>query len=176
MAKTKSAKEPLRRAPAGAPSSSTTVSRGDVVEHRTPHARPVGEVLERLQAQAKDAMPDVFFDDGATTETTPLMKRMRAEVGTARVTAKRRDSNLQASVGIEVRCDRDEESDAGQYKVRAGGHVTCESKDGAVEAEIPVSTEVNDDGGLTLNSREMRQDIARTIRSTDDSFKRRPRQ
>jgi hypothetical protein len=162
MAAKKSAEDPLTRTP------------GEVVEHRTPRAQPVGDVLEMLQAQAKDGMPESVFEDGATTERTPLMKRMRAEVGTAEVSAKRRDSNMQASVGIEVRCDRDEEGDAGRYHVRAGGHVARESQEGLFESQIPVSIEVNDEGGLKLNSHEMREEITNAIRSTDDTLKRKP--
>jgi hypothetical protein len=93
---------------------------------------PVGQVLEGLQAQAKDAMPDSFFDDRATMKTTPVVKRMRSEAGSVQVSAKRRHPNLRASVAIDVRCDRDEEADAGRYQVRAGGHVARESKEGSI--------------------------------------------
>ena len=71
------------------------------------------------------------------------------------------------SVAIDVRCDRDEEGDAGRYQVHAEGHVGRESKEGLVEAKIPVSIEVNDaDGGLKLDSDAMREEIANAIRST----------
>jgi hypothetical protein len=77
-------------------------------------------------------MPDSFFDDRATMKTTPVVKRMRSEAGSVQVSAKRRHPNLRASVAIDVRCDRDEEADAGRYQVRAGGHVARESKEGSI--------------------------------------------
>ena len=100
---------------------------------------------------------------------------MRSEVGTIEVGAKRRDPNVQASVTIDVRCDQDEESDAGRYQVRTEGHVAREGKEGLVEAKVPVSIEVND-GGLKLDSDEMQEEIANAIRSTgDDTLERKPR-
>jgi hypothetical protein len=150
-------------------------SQSNVVEQPTPHAQPVGKMLETLEAQAQDAMPSSFFDDGATTKTTPVRKRMRSEAGTVEVSAKRRDPNVQASVTIDVRCDQDEESDAGRYQVRTEGHVARESKEGLVEAKVPVSIEVHD-GGLKLDSDEMQEEIANAIRSTgDDTLERKPR-
>jgi len=118
MAAKNGTKDPLTRALEETPVARKKTSPSDVVEQLTPRAQPVGEVLETLQAQAKDAMPCSFFDDGATTKTTPVTKRMRSEVGTVEVSAKRRDPNVQASVAIDVRCDRDDESDAGRCQVR----------------------------------------------------------
>ena len=164
----KGAKDQLTRPLEETPVARKRGSPSDVSEQPTARAQPVGQVLEGLQAQAKDAMPDSFFDDGATTKTTPVVKRMRSEVGTVEVSAKRRHPNLRASVAIDVRCDRDEEGDAGRYQVRAGGHVARESKEGLiVGVNVPVSVEVHDaDGGLKLDSDEMRHDIANAIRST----------
>jgi hypothetical protein len=145
--------------------------RSSVVNQPTPHALPVAEVLDVLQAQAIDAMPAHVFDDGPTTETTPIMKRMRSEIGSAAINAKR-DPSLRASVAIEVRCDRDEGSDAGHYQVRAGGHVSHESRNGPVEADFPVSTNVNDaDGRLTLDCDQMREEIANAVRVTNEAHK-----
>jgi hypothetical protein len=168
MAAKKSATGPLTRAlDAETPVSRKRTSRGDVTERPTPRAQPVGEVLENLQAQAKDAMPGSFFDEGATTKTTPVTKRVRSEAGTVEVSAKRRDPNVQASVAIDVRCDQDEKSDAGCYQVHAEGHVGRKSKEGLIEAEFPVEVQVRDaDGGLKLDSEEMRNEIAKAIRST----------
>jgi hypothetical protein len=143
--------------------------RSAVLEQPTPNAQPVREVLEVLQGQAKDAMSSSVFDEGPTTEMTPIMKRMRSEIGSVEVTAKRHDPNLRASVAIEVRCDRNEGSDAGCYQVRADGHIVREDKEGRVEGNIPVSIEVNDTNGcLKLDSDEMRQDITSAICSTDE--------
>jgi hypothetical protein len=176
MAAKKGAKAPLMRAPEETPVTRNEISR-TVVEHPTPRALPVGEVLHALQAQAKDAITGSFFEDGATTETTPLMKRMRSEIGAAEVSAKQRDSTVQAHVALEVRCDRDEQGDAGRYQVRADGHVARESNEGLVKANIPVSITVNDaDGSLKLDSDEMREEIANAIRPTNDAFERSPRQ
>ena len=176
MAAKKGAKDPLTRAPEETPITRKKTPQSDVIEHPTPRAQPVGEVLETLQAQAKDAMPGSFFEDGATTKMTPVTKRMRSEVGTVEVSAKRCDPNVQASVAIDVRCDRDEEGDAGRYQVHAEGHVGRESKEGLVE--VPVSVEVHDaDGGLKLDSDAMREEIANAIRSTGEARSRRkPRQ
>lgn len=177
MAANKGAKDPLTRALEATPVARNKTSQSDVVEQPTPHAQPIGKMLETLEAQAQDAMPSSFFDDGATTKMTPVRKRMRSEVGTVEVSAKRRDPNVQASVTIDVRCDQDEESDAGRYQVRAEGHVARESKEGLIEAKVPVSIEVNDvDGGLKLDSDEMQEEIANAIRSTgDDTLERKPR-
>ena len=177
MAANKGAKDPLTRALEATPVARKKTSQSDVVEQPTPHAQPVGKMLEALEAQAQDAMPSSFFDDGATTKTTPVRKRMRSEAGTVEVSAKRRNPNVQASVTIDVRCDQDEESDAGRYQVRTEGHVARESKEGLVEAKVPVSIEVNDvDGGLKLDSDEMQEEIANAIRSTgDDTLERKPR-
>jgi hypothetical protein len=168
VAAKKRTKDQLTRALEETPVARKHGSPSDISEQPTPRAQPVGQVLEGLQAQAKDAMPDSFFDDGATMKTTPVVKRMRSEVGSVEVSAKRRHPNLRASVAIDVRCDRDEEGDAGLYQVRAGGQVACESKEGLiVEANVPVSVEVHDaDGSLKLDSDEMRHDIANAIRST----------
>ena len=142
MTAKKGAKDQLTRALEETPVAREHGSPSDVSEHPTPRAQPVGQVLEGLQAQAKDAMPDSFFDDGATMKTTPVVKRMRSEVGSVEVSAKRRHPNLRASVAIDVRCDRDEEGDAGRYQVRAGGRVARESKEGLiVEANVPVAVE-----------------------------------
>src|ERR1035438_8879958 len=113
MAAKKGAKDPLTRLE-DTPVARNKTSQSNVVEQPTPHAQPVGKMLETLEAQAQDAMPSSFFDDGATTKTTPVRKQMRSEVGTIEVSAKRRDTNVQASV-TDVRCDQDEESDAGRY-------------------------------------------------------------
>jgi hypothetical protein len=178
MAAKRRAKDPLTRALEETPIARKNTSQSDVIEEPTSRAQPVGEVLETLQAQAKDAMLGAFFDDGATTKTTPVTKRMRSEVGTVEVSAKRRDPNVQASVAIDVRCDRDEEGDAGRFQVRAEGHVGRESKEGLVEAQAPFSVEVHDaDGGLKLDSDEMREGIANAIRLTGAARSRRkPRQ
>jgi hypothetical protein len=147
--------------------------RRGVVQQRTQHAQPVGEVLETLQEQAKDAMTGSIFDDTVKSETTPLMKRMRSEVGTATISAKRRDSDLQASVAIEVRCDRDESGDAGCYHVRADGHVASGSDRGTIESELPVSIEVNDTNGcLELDGDQMREDITSVVRLTGGTLER----
>jgi hypothetical protein len=166
MATKQGAKDTLTRAPEGvAPKKSL---RSGVLEQPTPHALPVGEVLEALQGQAKDAMPSSIFDDNVTTEMTPVMKRMRSEIGATAVTAKRRDPNVQASVAIEVRCDRDESGDAGRYHVRADGHVARESKEGEVDADISVSIEVNEaDGCLKLDSNHVREEITNAVRATE---------
>jgi hypothetical protein len=173
MSAKKNAQDKLTQAPEETPVARTKMSRGGVVEQPTPRSHPVGEVLETLQAQAKDAMLSSTFDDGATTETTPLMKRMRSEIGSTEVSAKSRNPSVQANVAIEVRCDRDEEGDAGRYQVRAGGHIARETNGGVVEASIPVSIEVDGaDGRLKLDSDEMRKDIAKAVRSTGDAPER----
>jgi hypothetical protein len=98
---------------------------------------------------------------------------MRSEIGSAEVSAKRREPNVQANVAIEVRCDRDEQGDGGRYQVCAGAHVGRESKGVLVGADIPVSIEVNDaNGSLKLDSDQMRDEITDAIRSTDDALKR----
>jgi hypothetical protein len=148
-------------------------SRNSVIQQRTPHAQPVGEVLESLEGQAKHAIPGSIFDDAVTSETTPLMKRMRSEVGIATVSARRRDSDLRASVEIEVRCDRDESGDAGCYHIRAAGRVATESNGGPIESDLPVSIGVNDTNGcLELDSNQMRQDITSVVRSTGSTLER----
>jgi hypothetical protein len=152
---------------AAPPVARTISSRPSFVEQPTPHALPVGEVLDVLQAQAKDAMPRSVFDAAPTTRTTPIMKRMRSEIGSAEIRAKR-DPNLAASVAIELRCDRDEGSDAGHYQVRAGGHVTRESESGSIETDIPVSIAVNAaDGGMQLDRDQLREEIVNAVRATD---------
>src|SRR5450631_4900319 len=132
MAAKKGAKDPLTRVE-HTPVARKKTSQSNVVEQPTPHAQPVGKMLETLEAQAQDAMPSSFFDDGATTKTTPVRKRMRSEVGTVEVSAKRHDPSVQARVVIDVRCDQDEQSDAGSYQVRAEGRVSRESEEGLIE-------------------------------------------
>ena len=46
--------------------------RSAVVDQPTRHALPVAEVLDVLQAQAKDAMPGPISDDAPTTKMTPM--------------------------------------------------------------------------------------------------------
>jgi hypothetical protein len=72
--------------------------RSGVVDQPTPRALPIAEVLGPLQAQAEDVMRSSMFDDDVTTETTPVMKRMRSEIGTAAVRAQRHESDLHARV------------------------------------------------------------------------------
>ncbi len=140
------------------------MSRADVVQHATPNAKPVGEVLDSLQAQAKDAIPTDVFTDGATADKAPLMKRMRSEIGSAEVSATAHDPDVQTRIEMEVRCDRNEEDDGGTYQVRAQGHVAR----GAATANIPVSVRVDDgDGGLRLNSDEVRDGITEAMRATE---------
>lgn len=141
--------------------------RSGVVDQPTPRALPIAEVLGPLQAQTEDVMRGSMFDGDVTTETTPVMKRMRSEIGTAAVRAQRRESDLQASVAIEVRCDRDELGDAGCYHVRANGHVAREGQQAKVETEIPVSIEVKADGFLKLDSDHMREGITNAVRATE---------
>lgn len=170
MGADKGAKNATRRAPEAAAHEKSV--RSGVVQQRTPYAQPVGEVLESLQGQARDAMPDSIFDDAVTTETTPLMKRMRSEVGSATISARRRDSDLQASVAIEVRCDRDESGDAGCYHVRADGQV-AHGNDGRIESGVPVSIQVNDTNGcLELDSDQMREDITSVVGSSGGARER----
>jgi hypothetical protein len=171
MAANKGAKNPPAGASEGAAHEKSLPTR--VVQQRTLHAQPVGDVLESLQEQAKDAMPGSIFDDAVTSEMTPLMKRMRSEVGTATISGKRRDSDLQANVAIEVRCDRDESGDAGCYHVRADGHVATGSDRGPIESDLPVSVEVNDANGcLQLDRDQMREDITSVVRSTGGALER----
>ena len=171
MAANKGAKNTRTRASQAAHGES---QRTGVVLRRTPHAQPVGEVLESLQGQAKDAMPGSIFDDAVTSETTPLMKRMRSEVGAATISGKRRDSDLQANIAIEVRCDRDESGDAGCYHVRAGGHVALESDGGPIESDLAVSIGVNDTNGcLELDRDKIREDITSVVRSKGGALERR---
>lgn len=141
--------------------------RGGVVDQPTPRALPTAEVLGPLQAQAEEVMRSSIFDDDVTTETTPVMKRMRTEIGTAAVRAQRRETDLHASVAIEVRCDRDEHGDAGCYHVRADGHAAREGQQGKVETDIPVSIEVKADGFLELDADHMREDITNAVRATE---------
>jgi hypothetical protein len=140
------------------------MSRADVVQHPTPNAKPVGEVLDSLQAQAKDAIPADVFTDGATADKAPLMKRMRSEIGSAEVTAAAPDADVQTHIEMEVRCDRNEDDDGGTYQVRAQGHVAR----GSATASIPVAVRVDErDGGLRLNPDEMRDGITEAVRATE---------
>jgi hypothetical protein len=165
MTKKQDVRNPPTPAPEGVPCK--TSLRSAVVSQPTPRALPIAEVLGPLQAQAEDVMRSSMFDDDVTTETTPVMKRMRSEIGTAAVRAQRRETDLHASVSIEVRCDRDERSDAGCYHVRADGHVAREGQQAKVETEIPVSVEVKADGFLELDSDHMREDITNAVRATE---------
>jgi hypothetical protein len=126
MTKKRDATNPFTPAPEDVPSKDSL--RSSVVDQPTPHVQPIAGVLGPLQAQAKDVMRSSNFDDDVTAETTPVMKRMRSEIGTAAVRAQRRATDLHASVGIEVRGDRDERGDAGCYHVRADGHVAHEGQ------------------------------------------------
>jgi hypothetical protein len=176
MAAKKATKDLLTRALAEAPVARKKTSQGEVTEQITPRAQPVSQVLEALQAQAKEAMAGSFFDEGATAKSTPVTKRARSEAGTVEISAKRRDPSVKASVAIDVRCDRDEESDAGRYQVRAQGHLGRESEAGVVEADVsvPVSVERDADGGLKLDSEQMRTGMADAIRSTGTPRSRKP--
>lgn len=140
------------------------MSRADIVQHATPNAKPVGEVLDSLQAQAKDAIPAEVFTDGATADRAPMMKRMRSEIGSAEVSAAAHDADVRTHIEMEVRCDRNEHDDGGTYQVRAQGHVAH----GAATANVPVSISVDDhDGGLRLNPEEVRDGITDAIRATE---------
>ena len=68
MTAKKGAKDQLTRALEETPVARKHGSPSDVSERPTPRAQPVGQVLKGLQAQAKDAMPDSLFDDGANDE------------------------------------------------------------------------------------------------------------
>jgi hypothetical protein len=160
-------KDMLTRALEDTPVTREQTSPSDVSEQPTPRAQPVGQVLERLEAQAKDAMPDSFFDGGTTTQTTPIRKRMRSEAGTMQINAKRRKPSVEASVAIDVTSARDEEGEAGHYHVRAEAHLAREGERGVLEADVPLSIAVYEaDGGLNLDSAEMQHEIANAIRST----------
>jgi hypothetical protein len=165
MTKKQDATNPPTPAPEGVPCKNSL--RSAVVDQPTPRALPIAEVLRPLQAQAEDVMRSSMLDDDVTTETTPVMKRMRSEIGTAAVRAQRRETDLHASVSIAVRCDRDERSDAGCYHVRADGHVAREGQQAKVETEIPVSVEVKADGFLELDSDQMREDFTNAVRATE---------
>lgn len=165
MAAQKDANDPLARAFAEAPVAREP-ARSGITERRTQRARPVGEVLDALRAQAKDAMAGPFFDEGATATSTPVMKRVRSEAGAVEVSAKRREPSVKASVAIDVRCDRDEHGDAGRYRIRAEGRVGRDTAGGLIEADVPVSVEADRDGGLKLDAEGTRAGIADAIRST----------
>ena len=174
MSGKRSAKDPLTEALEEAPVARKKRSPGDVVERPTPRARPVGEVLETLQAQAENAMPASFFDAGATAKKTPVTKRERSEAGTLELSARRREPKVQANVAIDVRCDRNADGEAGRYQVRATGHVGRESADGPIEADVPVSVELEEaDGSLKLDGEQMRARMAEAIRSTGTARSRR---
>ena len=171
MGRKKRSNDPLTRALDEAPFSQTKSGTDDIAQQPTPHAQPIGEVLETLQAQTLDAMSGPFFDEGATTEVTPVSKRMRSESGTVQVSAKRHDPAIEAKVTIDVRCDH-ESGEAGRYQLRATGQVTRENKDGDIKSEFPVAIDMQGgDGSLTLVSGEMRDGIANAIRSTGKSRK-----
>jgi hypothetical protein len=161
MTKKQAPTNPFVPEPAGVPSKNSL--RNTVVDQPTPRALPIAEVLGPLQAQAANVMRSSIFNDNVTAETTPVMKRGRSEIGTATVCAQRHQTNMHASVGIEVRCDSDERGDAGCYHVRARVHV---AQQGTVETEIPVSIKVKADGFLELDSDQMRKDIISAVRAT----------
>ncbi|GAC1300492.1 MAG: hypothetical protein NVSMB19_07160 [Vulcanimicrobiaceae bacterium] len=172
MGKKRRSNDPLTRALNEAPVAQKS-GRAETVHPSAEHARPLDELLETLQAQTIDAMSGPFFDEGATTEKTPVKKRMRSETGTVHVSAKRRDPAVEATVTIDVRCDQDEAGNAGHYQLRARGHFTRETAGGDVDSEFPVSVDVRErDGALTLGADEMRNGIADAIRSTGKAQER----
>lgn len=167
MGKKKRTNDPLARALDEAPVPQKKSGRAETAEQPTAHARPVGEVLETLQAQALDAMSGPFFDEGATAERTPVTKRMHSETGAVQVNAKRRDPAVEATVSIDVRSDQDQAAETGRYQLRAKGRVKRQTQSGDVDSEFPVPVEVReDDGALTLGADVMRERIADAIRST----------
>jgi hypothetical protein len=163
--------DPFSRALEEAPKVRREQTGSEIVDASTPHAQPVGKVLDELQTQAVDALSEPFFDDGPRTEAIPVTKHAGSEAGAVRVNARRREPYVEASVSVEVKCDRDEAaSDSATYHIRAKGRLAREGDGKKVEREfsVPVAR-ADDDGHVALDPDEMRTEIATAIRSTGEA-------
>jgi hypothetical protein len=143
----------------------------EVVDAPSRHPQPVVTVLAELQTQALDVLSEPFFDDAPSIETIPVTKRAASEVGGVRVNAKRRQPYVEATVSVEVKCDRDDAAaDSGIYHVRARGTLARVGEGRKVEREFFVPVERDGDAGrLTLDLNELKNEIATAIRSSGES-------
>jgi hypothetical protein len=140
----------------------------DVSRHRTEHAPPLGEVLERLRVQLVETMALPFFDAGSTLETTPVTKVAHTETGAVTIISRKREPAYEATVFVEVRCDHgktgDRAPDAGWYEVRPRAHLRCNDHGRLTERDVAVMVR-EIEGRLEVDAPRLRDDMAATIRS-----------
>jgi hypothetical protein len=139
----------------------------DIAEHRTREVHALGGMLETLRLQLLGTLATPFFDEGPRAELFPVIKHGTTEVGTIKVTARKREPVYEATASIEVRCDHDAagpaQPDTGCYQVRAKAAVACMDARGRTQREFVFAVH-EIDGGLDLDVADLEAKLAEALR------------
>ncbi len=158
--------DPLNRAFAEATPRRKEMPQAEIAEHRTRHVRSLGTELESVRAQLLAMMASPFFDDGAQAEIIPVVKHSAAELGTVKVTARKREPGYEALASVEVQAGRDHAEavdEAGRYLVRAKLAMTSVDRAGHTRRELVFAVH-EIDGELRIDGADLKEKIAQAIR------------